>query len=452
MSLLGKYLISAHYATLVTSNTNQIAIVGAGISGLSAAWALRQAGRECVVLEAEERCGGIIETRRGGGFVCEGGPDSFLSAKPEAEELCRELGLEAEMIATEPHNGSALIMDRGRLVPFPNGWGLLGPRRLGPLLRSPLLGTADKAALAMRWRRQAAPPREEETVAGYLERRYGRRAGRALAHNIASPLLAGVYGAGAGQIRAAGRKQTARISFGPQFESLRGGMGALVDCLAERLGERLRLHCRVQALEAVTGGYRLELEGGGQLEAAAVIVALPAAAAAGLLAPLDAALAAPLAEIPYASSVNINLGFGRAPALPPGHGFLAGRGAAPLLACTFASQKFAGRAPAGGALLRLFYGKDVAATSDEHIAARAHTDVASLLAITQTANYVQVRRTPQALPLYTPGHGARVARMQEALARHPRLALAGNAYSGVGVPDCIASGRAAAARVQAGLG
>ncbi|MGH9476628.1 MAG: protoporphyrinogen oxidase [Terriglobales bacterium] len=445
----------------MTPNTTQIVVVGAGISGLAAAWALRQAGCDCLVLEAQPRCGGSIQTGHEQGFIYEGGPDSFLALKPAAAGLCQELGLADELIGTEPQRGGPRLLHRGRLQPLPRGLSSLAPKRLGPLLRSPLFSLTTKAALAWHWRARgesaAAPPGEDESVATYLQRRYGRRAGHAFAATITGPLLAGVYGGTAAQISAARmqpRRAVARITLAPApplFLSLRSGMGTLVETLAARLQGSVRLRCRVRFLAPASAGYRLELESGESLAASAVILALPAPAAATLLAPLDAALSAPLAAIPTTSSVNLNLGFRSAPPLPPGHGFLADSSAAPLLACTFAHQKFAGRALAGGALLRLFYGPALAEAADAALADRALADLATILHITAAPDLVRMRHSYGALPLYSPGHATRLRRLTEALAHHPLLALAGNAYDGVGVPDCIASGRAAAARVLAAL-
>ncbi|TAN21285.1 MAG: FAD-dependent oxidoreductase [Acidobacteria bacterium] len=474
----------------MTTSSGLTAIIGGGIAGLSAAWTLQQAGRACVVLEASDRWGGAIASERVDGFLLEGGPDSFLAGKPAAVELCRELGLEGELIGTEPQPGGPRLLHRGHtrqlgdaliasgrpfpgsdtrpqpdqreggsnqrwpchLQPLPAGWRMLAPTRLGPVLRSPLFSPAVKAAVIWHWPRTAAPPREDETVAAYLERRFGRHAGRAFTQIIVQPLLAGVYGGRADCLSAVPPSAPGdRPSGAPIFMTLRGGMGTLVAKLVERLQPCLRAHSCVQAIARNGAGFRLELEQGDPLDASSLIVAAPAWRAATLLRDFDAELAAPLASIPFSSSVNVNLAYRTAPALPPGHGFLAG-GDSDLQACTFAHQKFSGRAPAGAALLRLFYGEALAEAANALIEAHARADVAAILGVTQPPDLVRIRACRRALPQYTVGHNERVKRLLAALERYPRLALAGNAYAGVGVPDCIASGVAAAARITSALG
>ncbi|HUX66702.1 MAG TPA: protoporphyrinogen oxidase [Terriglobales bacterium] len=439
-----------------------IAIVGAGIAGLSAAWELARAGRrDFVLLEASPRAGGVIATESHDGFVFEAGPDSFLTSKPAGATLCRELGLEAEMIPTLPNPGGARIWHRGRFHPLPAGWQMLAPTRLRPLLASGvstgLLRPGVKLGLAARWWRTPPPPPGEESVAQYLRRRFGRVAGQALADTIAGPLLAGVYGGNCEQLSAAGFLAAsaprppaahARPPGASLFTSLQGGMGSLIEALVAHLPPgALRLASPVAGLRpAPGGGYRLELASGEALEAAAVIVATPAWAAAQLLGPLDPALAEPLAAIPYASSVNVNLAYAAAPALPAGHGFLASRGqGVRLLACTFAHQKFAHRAPPGGAVLRVFYGGELAQAPEAEVAALAQAELRQLLGLATSPLRLAVRRCSRAMAQVTVGHQARLAALAAAAARHPRLRLAGNAYQGIGVPDCIATGRAAAA-------
>ena len=438
-----------------------VAIVGAGVAGLSAACELTQAGRrDFVLLEASGRAGGVIATEAAGGFLLEAGPDSFLTSKPAGATLCRELGLEAEMIPTLPNPGGARIWHRGRFHPLPAGWQMLAPTRLRPLLASGfstgLLRPTVKLRLAARWWRTPPPAPGEETVAQYLRRRFGPGAGQALADTVAGPLLAGVYGGDCEKLSAAGflaasapRPPAPDAPSRPSlFTSLVGGMGSLITALVAHLPPgALRLGCPVAAVTAATaGGYRLALAGGEVIEAGALIVATPAWAAAALLRPLDPALAEPLAAIPYASSVNVNLAYAALPALPAGHGFLVSRGqGVRLLACTFAHQKFAHRAPPGSALLRVFYGGEVAEWPEEQVAALAQAELRQILGLTASPLRLAVRRCPRAMAQVTLGHQARITAIAAARSRHPGLQLAGNAYQGIGVPDCIATGRAAAA-------
>ncbi|HET9783853.1 MAG TPA: protoporphyrinogen oxidase [Terriglobales bacterium] len=435
-----------------TSQPATTVIIGGGIAGLSAAWELQRAGRPFLLLEAAPRCGGVIATRSRDGFLAEAGPESFLAFKPAAAELCRELGLEDELIPPLPNPAGAQVWIEGRYVPLPGGWRLLHPTQLEPLQTSPLFSAGTRAAFAARWVDTGAPPADDESVAAYLRRRWGSEAGQEIADRIVGPLLAGVYGGDIEQLSAAAAAPppgagAAAPPAGPMFLTLRDGMSLLVEALLRQLpADAIRCTQPVTALEEDAGGYRIRLGSGECLRAVAVILAVPAFHAATMLRGLDAALAKTLAAIPYASSVNINCAFRSAPSLPPGHGFLA-VGAAPLLACTFAHQKFAGRAPAVAALLRLFYGDATADWADERLLEQARHDLAACCAITRAPDWFELRRCPRALPQYTVGHARRQAAITQALSRHAGLGLAGGAYQGVGMPDCIASGRAAAQRV-----
>jgi len=359
-------------------------IVGGGITGLSAAWELARAGQDFVLLESAPRVGSVIQTVRRDGFVAERGPDSFLGNKPPMAALCEELGLADEVVASLPAPRPQLA---GRLPALP-----------------------------------AALP-EDETLAAYLLRCFGEARGAELASTVVGPMLAGVYG---GRIEewSAQSWLAARATAGSapaRFNSLRCGMQQLIEALVDQLpGDRLRTGAALDAAEiarVIQSGERR------------VILALPAWRAAELLA-FDADLAGPLSAIPYVSSRNVNLAYRRSPPLPPGHGMLAGPEQAPLLAATYAHQKFPGRAPAGGALVRLFYPDG------------AEPDWLALGL--PDPDWMVSTHCDRAMPQYTTGHPARLAAIGAGLARYPNLRLCGNAYGGVGMPDCIASGRAAA--------
>jgi len=437
----------------------QTIIVGAGIAGLSAAWELTRTGHPVTVLEASGRAGGVIASRAHEGFLAEQGPDSYVRSKPEFAALCRELGIEDEIIAAQPQPGGARVLHRGSLQPLPAGWRMIAPTRLAPVLRSPLFPLAVKWAALRHWRGRRGGQGEaagEESIATYLRRRFGDRAGQAFADTVAGPMAAGVYGGDAEHLRLPPLPPAAPAgaAAAATFASLRGGMGALVTALQAQLPPGvLHLGTPVAGITAAPGGgFQVHPAAGPARAADAVIVATPAWRAAELLADLDTALAAPLAAIPYGSSLNLNLGYAPAPVLPPGYGFLAPRAEGyQLLACTFAHQKFPHRAPPGAALVRVFYSGAALAHDDDAAVALARRELRAILGITAAPVWTHLQRAPRSLPQYTVGHGARLAALQHAMARHPQLALAGSAYQGVGVPDCIASGRAAARRVAAAL-
>lgn len=428
-----------------------IGIIGGGVAGLSAAWHLQTHGvRDFVLLEAGDRLGGVARTHRREDFILEGGPESFLARKPAALELCRELGLESELIA--PTTTRAAIWHGGHLHPLPPGWRLIEPGSLGPTLRSPLLSTRAKLDILLHWRTKgsASDSSPDESVTGHLQRRYGSRGGSEIAAHIAGPLLAGVFGGDADRLSWQALQPPAAAGSGPMFMSLRGGMGTLIERLESALpAEKIRRRHRVSAISSSKGGYRAEFKDGAE-HFDAVILALPAWAASELLCGLDAELAKLLAAIPCASSVNVNLAFAPAPPLPPGSGFLVpGVEGLRLGACTFAHQKWPGRAPSGAGLVRLFYGEAEATLDDARLAELGRQELRQIVPQLPQPRFVEITRWSRAMPQYVVGHRARVEAIGQRLLHYPRLALAGNAFDGVGLPDCIASGRAAAQRVIA---
>ncbi|MGH9480310.1 MAG: protoporphyrinogen/coproporphyrinogen oxidase [Terriglobales bacterium] len=440
----------------------RFAIVGAGIAGLSAAWEFVSRGeRDFLLLEASDAAGGLIGTTRDSGFLMESGPDSFLASKPVAAALCREVGLEPDLIPTLPQPAGPSILHDSRLDPLPAGWRGIEPTALEPVLQSGLFSPSEKEALAAAWPPAPLARAEAEalTIAGYLRRRYGNDAGDAILARVAAPLAGGVYGGDAETLSVlpwlAKRQPGAPAPAG--FLSLRHGLGSLPEALLRLLPPaNLILNCPVASVAPAPGGsgYHLALPGE-TLTARAVILALPAWAAAKLLRGWQPDLAATLGAIAYGDSVNINLGFASAPSLPAGHGLLIASPPGPAanlrwLACTFAHQKFPGRAPAGTALLRMFYAGADARQSDASLLARAQADLDAALGVNAQPVLHRLQRWPQAMPQLSAGDAARLHAISAAEARLPGLALAGNAYGGVGLPDCIASGRAAAQRLLGG--
>lgn len=449
-------------------------VIGAGITGLSAARALIAAGvTNTLVLESSARAGGVIASCREGEFLFEQGPDSFLACKPAALALCRELGLEARLLGSCNAGRKTWIWRRGKLAALPAGWQFLAPSRFTPLLVSPLIGLGAKLRLAREWWAAAEPEGEDESVANWVRRRFGAEVLEAMA----APMLAGVYGGDAEELSLAAalprfaalarqgsvsralwrdRRAAHARAQAPAFLTLRGGMEELVAALAASIGsERLRFGFRAAFIEAEGGGYRVRGADGASLAAPVLIVAAPAPAAAQLLRGLDLELANELAAVTYASSMTVNLAYAPAPPLPAGTGALMARDESiRMLACTFMHRKFPARAPAGTALLRLFYGgrrdEAILARSDDDVLALARRELRLLFGIEAQPVAALVSRWPAAMAQPALGHLARLRRIEAALTRHSRLALAGNAYGGVGIGDCIASGQHAAARVARG--
>lgn len=467
----------------------RIAVIGGGISGLTAAFTLAQAHRQGAAVEehlfeASPRLGGALYTERIEGCLVESGADSFLTEKRDALELCQQLGLADQVIGSQDDQRKTWILHRGRLVPLPEGFEFLVPTRLLAVARTPLLSWRDKLALTTEI--FVRPPRykADESVASFVERHFGR----SLLENIVDPLLTGVYGGDAELLsvcavfprlvemerkwgslvrglRQVGhekeRQGCAMAGQGnqrpPIFSALRDGLGTLVAALQAQLeakrvvwGQPLTQIVPVPSA-AGAGGYRLVFEGNRSFNADAVILALPAYESARLLHGLDELLAQRLAEIPYSSSLIVALGYEATAVkgLPAGFGFLVPRKEKRrLIACTFVGQKFSSRVPSGLVLLRCFLGgtRDEAAVelNDAEASALVQRELRSILEITAEPRFLRLYRWRKALAQYTVGHLERLGVIQARLAQHPGLYLCGNAYQGIGVPDCIRSGRMAA--------
>ena len=450
----------------------RVAVVGGGIAGLAAARRLEAAAPDVdvVLVERGEVLGGKIRTERVGGFVIEDAADSFLSRKERGVGLCEELGLSDELIGRKPENHRSFVR-RGRdLHPLPEGLTGMIPTNLSALERSALLSPEGKARFAAEPHVPAALGDEDESVASFVSRRFGREAYDVLVE----PLLTGIYG-GDGELlslRATFPQLRAlELEHGsllrslpasvpapvagdrPPFVSLRGGLDTLVSALVARLGRtRVLLGRPVARVSARAGGYEVELDGGESVRADGIVVATPAFATAAIVAELDEELATRHAEIPYASSVVVTLAFSAQDVRAlDGYGYVIPRSESrDVLACTWTSQKWEARAPDGVVLARIyagrFGGRDVTLDSDDELVALALEELALVGVVAEPA-LIRVRRWQLGMPQYVLGHLERLERIDGALAQHPGLAVAGAAYRGVGIPDCIRSGEAAAESV-----
>lgn len=459
----------------------RIAVIGGGISGLAAAFAIEKlrgqgAAVECTIFESGDRFGGVIKTERVDDCVLEAGPDSFLSEKPWAADLCRELGLEGELIGSNDAGRITYMLVKGRLVPIPDGLMFMVPTRLAPAFFSPLFSWPTKLRILREWFYRPRAEDADSTVAQFVERHYGRE----MVERIADPLLAGVYGGSAdelsvlsvlprflemeksrgslGKAMVTSRKRnSAAAQSKPLFTSLKNGMQQMIDAMLKRIPDASRrLHAEVEAVRAESGKW-LVVSGGRTQEFDATIIAVPAYAAVALLG--NGELASELAGIGYSSSVTAVLGFDQTvrATLPPGFGFLVPRNEnRRILAATFVHNKFPHRAAENRAVIRCFLG----GTRDEGIAQAPESEIENLvraelreiLGITAQPRFVRLHKWKKAMAQYTPGHNLRLVRIRKLLAESPGLGLAGNAFSGIGVPDCVRSGSEAAAKVAADLG
>jgi protoporphyrinogen/coproporphyrinogen III oxidase len=462
----------------------RLVVVGAGISGLAAAHRAveraREQGRplELTVLEGADRVGGTIQTEHRDGFLVEGGPDSFLSEKPWALALCRRLGVEDRLIRTDDTRRRTFVVWDGRLHPLPEGFQLLAPTRLAPLLASRLFSWPGKLRMAC----DLVLPRggdPDESLGAFVRRRLGREA----LERVAQPLVAGIYTADPDELslaatmprflemerrersvilalwRAARRSPVDAGASGARwslFVTFARGMEELVQALMARLpAGAVRLKERVVGVARDDGGrWRVATAGGAAYEADALVLAPEAHQAARMLRYVDPGLAHLLEGIPHASSATVSLAYRRAEVGHPldGFGFVVPHVARrPIIACTFSSVKYAGRAPADHVLLRVFLGgalnEAVLEGDDAALVATARDQIGPLLGITAAPALARVTRHLHAMPQYHVGHEARATAIEQAVARHPGLELAGGAYRGVGIADCVRSGEGAAERV-----
>lgn len=471
-----------------------LVIVGGGIAGLAAAHrAAKTAGArpgQIVLIEGERRLGGKIVTDRVDGFVIEGGPDTFLAYKPRGVGLCRELGLEARLHGTNPHIRRTYVMSRGRLYDLPEGLTGLVPSRFGPMARTRLISPWGKLRMGLDF---FIPPRREahdESLADFVERRLGRE----VYERLVEPLLSGIYAGDGrelslsatfpqfrhteiehgGMIRGMlAQKRKAATSLGPNgsngsgahpkpqsggarsaFLTPRTGLAEVVEAIEAALaaaGVETRTGMRAFDVQPTADGYEVLLADGAVLSARSVVLAAPAHASASLVAGFDPVLAAELSAIPHVSTATVSLAYRLADIPRPldSYGYIVPRAEGrSILACTWTSTKFPHRAPEGYGLVRAFLGRagqgDVLAATDEELVHQVRAELRQVLGVAAEPRLKRVYRWPGAMPQYTLGHLDRLGAIERRLAEHPGLFLAGNAYRGIGIPDCIASGEAAA--------
>lgn len=445
----------------------RVVIVGAGISGLAAAYDLSRAGIAATIFDKQPRAGGVIDTRFASGCTLECGPDSFLAAKPEAVALIKELGFGDEVIGSNDHQRTTYIWKRGRLVPLPEGVMMIVPSRVMPMVKTSLVGWGAKLRMGLEYFRKPGGG-ADRSVAEFVVDHFGTET----LDYLAEPLLSGVYGGDPAQLSIASvlprfvemEKKYGSLVRGvlaarahapskhgnasaPLFQTLKTGLGKLVDALASRSEIA---HAEVEAIEREGSGFRVRVAGEWVL-ADHVLLACPAWAAGQLIRGVDGRLGELLQGMEYSSSVTLSLIYrasdfdGRR----AGFGFLVPKKERHrLAACTFVGTKFSYRVPQDRIALRCFFGgigdQAILSESDDALVAIAREELQRILGLRSAPIDFVIARWPRSMAQYTVGHGAKIAEIRQRAAAVGGLHLAGNAYEGIGISDCIRTGRAAA--------
>jgi oxygen-dependent protoporphyrinogen oxidase len=414
----------------------------------------------------------VLVTDRVEGCLVEAGPDSFITEKPWAADLCKKIGLGDQLIGSNDSERKTYILANGKLVVMPDGLMFMVPTKILPTVFSPLFSFRTKLRMAAEWFHPPHKASADETVAAMVERHYGPE----MVDRLADPLLSGVYGGEASQlsVRAvlarfaemeakhgslgramlAARKKMAAASKGPArplFTSLKEGMQQMVDALLARIdGNALRPSSPVQSVIAQDSGWTVSA-GYQSDHFDALIIATPAQAASALLRLADENLSRELGEIRYSSSVTVTLGYDEAVrrSLPPGFGFLVPRSEGRrMLAATFVHNKFPHRAPENRAIIRCFLGgardEQILEQTDEQILSIVRGELKQMIGLAAEPLFTRVYKWKAAMAQYSVGHLERLERIEVLRKKLPGLALAGNGFNGIGVPDCVRSGTEAA--------
>lgn len=446
-------------------------VAGGGLSGLTAAFRAHQRGWKVLLLEASPRLGGSLETLSADGVLQELGAESMVTAKPWGKDLCVELGLADQLVTPQKEFHRTLIVRHGRLVSIPEGLRLLAPSQWWPFLRSPAVSWAGKLRMAMEFfvKPQPHPDQGDESLASFVRRRLGQEA----LERIAQPMVAGIYTADPETLsmratlpqflemerkygsvcRGLLLSPEARASRGPRyhlFTSLKEGFGQLIRSLAAQLPpESLRLNTPVMHVKPLDSGWEVQGE-----TARNLILAAPTYQLEKMLRPWDSSAADLLGRQEYLSSATVNLAYPLAAVdkATRAYGFVVPAvERRDILACTFSHRKYPFRTLGDVALLRTYVGgasrPDAMDWSDDEMIERSHRELAQLLKFNQTPLQARVTRYIRAMPLYRVGHLARVQTLEDQISRWNHLQLVGNAYHGVGIPDCIHLATQAVARL-----
>lgn len=470
------------YPQSAIRNSQSIAVIGGGISGLAAAHRLIEVSPESRVtlFEAGPKLSGVIATEHRDGYLIERGGDSFITNKPWAVRLCERLGLADELIPTDDTHRRSLVLRKGKPVPVPEGFMLLSPAKVWPVLTSPIFSPWGKLRMGWEYFVRRRDSNGDESLASFVRRRFGREA----LDRLVQPLVGGIYTSDPEKLslRAtmprfldmerdyrslirASRKQVAESSKAESegsgaryglFATLRNGLSQLVEKLEERIAASadIRRNTPVQQITPTDDGWRVELADGSTETFDAVIPAVRAYQVAEMIAGFDADLADDLRGIEYASSAVVVSGHKLTDIRHPLDAFglvIPAIENRKVLAVSFSSRKFPDRAPDGRVLIRTFVGgamqPELLKRDDAGLIELVQAELHDILGVTGQPDFVDVARYTNAMPQYHVGHLDRIARIEERVARHTGLLLAGNAYHGVGIPDCIHSGEQAAERI-----
>jgi protoporphyrinogen/coproporphyrinogen III oxidase len=453
----------------------KVVIIGGGISGLSTAYYLSKRGIPSAIIESRPRLGGVIQTDHVEGCTVEAGPDSFLSAKPAALELIRELGLAGQVIGSNDQSRKTFVWKAGRLVPLPEGLIMMVPTKITPLLATPLLGWGTKLRMGLELLHSRQSENGDQSVAEFIAQHYGSEA----VDYLAEPLLSGIYGGDPRQLSVTSvlprfltlAKQYGSLTRGvlaerakapktsgapaPLFLTLKDGLEQMISALAASIQGLVEVRqARAMAVERSGSGFRIRVEGA-WMEADHLVLACEAHGAAPLLRMVDERLSDLLGSVAYSSSMTVALGFHAQDfgPLPEGHGFLVPKKERRrLMACTWVGMKFPYRVPEGKVVARCFLGGiedgGVLEESDQAITAMVTQELREMAGVTGQPTFVRISRWPLSMAQYTVGHPQRLAEIETRAAAIPGLHLVGNAYEGIGIPDCIRLGKRAAEAIH----
>jgi oxygen-dependent protoporphyrinogen oxidase len=462
----------------------RVAIVGGGIAGLAAAYELAKQARErdlplsLDLFESSDRVGGSILTERADEYVLDAGPDAILTLKPWGLELCREIGLEDEIIPTRDEHRGVALYSRGALRSLPYGTGSSALLKIRAYVASGVVSWPAKLRMAADLVLPRGAAKDDESMADF----FGRRLGREAVERIVDPLIAGIYSGDPDrlsiystlprfpQMVAKQRSILFSLLRAPQstrsggrtlpiFCSLRDGLGRLVEALAQRLDNaQVHLSTPVTAVEKAGSGYTLDTHAGRREDYAGVILAAPAWAAARLLGALAPEPAQKMKSIRYVSSATVFFAYRRRDlgVRPRGYGFLVpAREGRRINGATWITNKFANRSPDDGFLARCFVGGDRTGdemrADDDGLVRICKEELRDIAGITAEPLFSRVFRWKDSGPQYDVGHARLIGEVDAALAGHAGLGVTGAGYRGIGIPDCVYDGRETARRLLESL-